>query len=168
LENQTYTTPNVFDQLQNQLPIGLNILTVLSFIGNPLKLIFGIIGFFTACKYLESLDKMDELRDTGFGKYIPEIGAKEMRIFELNCQHRVTVLIVTIFSVVLCIVGAILLRQRKQLGLFMFGIGALLYPVVKLTLGIMDTSSIKTIVMSFGFPIIFIILYATQWKYLKK
>ena len=164
MEDSTTIQPNVFDQLENKLPTGLNVLTILSLIANPIRLIHSVFSYFTICT---SLSKYDEAKDSSFGNLLPDLSEADTLLINLQCQHRLSVVLVNVLSASLCIMGAVLMRQRKRMGFMVFLIGTLISPIVGMLLHTTEYSW-KGIGGAFVLSFIFIGLYAAQLKHLKK
>ena len=106
----------------------LKTLTVLTFIGSGIGLIFGVWGFATG---KSSYDKMqqaiadgtvDKLPSFVRGMYSPE----KMEIMRKTVENGLPIFIINIISLGLCIFGAIQMRKLKADGYWMWLIGELL------------------------------------------
>ena len=151
-----------------KLPSGINVLTILTYIGCVLGLLFGIYGFTSSEKSYKSLEelqasgKMDEM--PGFMKSFA--GPEALEMARKSFENRLPILILTLVGVGLCFYGALQMRKLKKQGFYTYVIGQ-----VVPTLGaivFMGASMFKGFALiGFCFPILFIILYATQLKHLK-
>lgn len=157
--DQIKDTLNLEEQDMKGLPTMLNVLTILTYIGSGFGILSAIYGYFTNCKTAEQLAEQ-ELPEIGgfFGKIMNESLDTIMK----QCDNRLVILIATLVTSVLCILGAAMMRNRKQQGFIIYTAGELLGPLaMALILGFSGM-----MILGFIFPVIFIILYATQRKYL--
>jgi hypothetical protein len=143
-----------------KLPDMLNVLTILTFIGCGIGLLSSIYSYFTICKQAsEMMGKMGE--DNPMASMMSSM----VDFMQKSCEMKLPVLIMSLVSVVLCFIGAMQMRKLKRTGFFVYLVGEIAAPVAMLLMvggggGIMMT-------ISFIFPVVFVILYATQLKHLK-
>lgn len=161
---ETSSQSNILDPHRPEpLPGMLNVLTILTFIGCGLAYILSLLGYFLTGNASESVQKMSEA------------GASQDQIdlFLKSAEHRELILITSLVFTTLCLVGAIQMRKRKKSGYFLYVIGEIA-PIV-LQFGLFGTMSsggagpfaaIGTVI-GLAVPIVFVILYSTQLKYLK-
>lgn len=145
---------------KKKLPDMLNVLTILTFIGCGFG-VFGLVtNFFQDCdKVLNQLDDMPEMG--GFlGKFM-DMSRDSVVVF---CEHKMLILLTTALGLILCVVGAIQMRQLKKQGFVLYTIGELLPPVVMIILTI--SASAVMALTGLIIPIIFIALYAVNRKHL--
>jgi hypothetical protein len=162
--NQPQEQLQQFDVANNKaLPSSLNILTILSLIGSGLQLLGGVYNYFTVCKSAEMMSQLDGADELGgmAGKMME--GAADL--IQKQCDNKLLVLIATLVTGVLCLVGALQMRARKKQGFLLYTVGELAMPII--TLILMGSSSLA----GFGaagliIPIIFVILYAANRKHL--
>lgn len=159
---------NTFNRDKPILPSGLNVLTILTFIGCALGLFGGIYSFTSAEKNYNTLEelqasgKMDEM--PGFMKNFAGPDALEMA--RKSLENKLPILILTLVGVALCFYGALQMRKLKKQGFYTYVIGQVA-PILGATI-FMGAAMFKGWAMlGFGIPILFIILYATQLKHLK-
>jgi hypothetical protein len=149
------------------LPKRLNTLTILTFIG------CSILGFFTLITpwFLKlMLNIMDKASANG-----KELNTKQIEdmqkgraAIELSQINLVPLLIIGSVGIILCFVGAYMMRKLKKDGLWLYIAGQIL-PILG-NLFLLGMSQF-TGVMSYLFlaiPFVFIYLYYTQLKYLTK
>jgi len=151
-----------------KLPSGINVLTILTFIGCAVGLLGGIYSFAKAeqnYKTLEELQasgKMDEM--PGFMKSFA--GPEALEMARKSLENRIPILIITLVGVALCFYGALQMRKLQKQGFYTYVIGQVV-PVIG-TIIFLGASVFKGFaIIGFCFPILFIILYATQLKHLK-
>jgi hypothetical protein len=157
---------DTFLEEPKKLPDMLNVLTILTFIGSGL---FTISSIWSCLKAQDSYDKivaaqanLDSMPD--FAKKM--MGPEMMEMARKSLENRVPILILALLSYALCIYGAIQMRQLKKTGFTIYVVGEVL-PIVAVAIFI--GSGIFGVFAIIGYVIyaIFIILYASQLKYLK-
>jgi purine-cytosine permease-like protein len=84
-----------------------------------------------------------------------------------QCDNKMIILIITLVSLLLCFLGALQMRKLRKTGFNVYTVGELLLPVA--TIFILGSNSIMgaAVVSGLLIPIIFVILYSTQYKYLR-
>ena len=158
--NEIQDTLNLDESDMNKLPSGLNILTILTYIACGLGMLSAIYSYFTVCKSAEKLANQ-ELPEIGgaFGKFMDA----SVEMAQKSCENNMLVTLITVVGLVLCFVGAMMMRNLKKQGFILYIIGEIVPPVALLILLGMNG---MMAIFGFSIPIIFVILYATQRKYL--
>ena len=151
------------DDLQpQQLPSMLNVLTILTYIACAFTSISSVYQYFTVCKRVDMMNvkEMPELGGT-LGKFMEQ--AVEMA--NKQCDKRLVVLVATLATTLLCFMGAMMMRQLKKQGFMVYLIGELIGPAAML---VILGSNVFAGLMMVGLviPLIMIVLYATQRKFL--
>lgn len=161
---------NTADVLNNgeskKLPSGLNVLTILTFIG------CGIGALYVLClpmlnKFL--LNMMDEA--TKSGKEIPASRLAEMEkgreAIALANQNMIPIIAISLVGIILCFIGALWMRKYKKDGYWLYVAGELA-PLVAMyfVMGTVQYSSIWSYIFGIGIPVLFVILYSMQRKHL--
>jgi hypothetical protein len=153
------------DTDQKKLPSGINILTILTFIGCGLGL---IITAFMPMLYKFSLGFMDKAaaNEDISAKDLADIEQQQNAI-ELAQANIVPLMIISFVGIILCLIGAIWMRKLKRDGYWLYVAGELL-PVIGglIILGTTQYTSITSIVFGIGIPLLFILLYTMQRKFL--
>jgi hypothetical protein len=150
------------------LPTGINVLTILTFIGSAVALLSSIWQFINAKKSVDQLeatinsDKFDDMPGFLKGMMTPEM----LEMARKQYENRIPILAIGLVSLALCVYGAMQMRQLKGQGYLIYVIGELL-PLVAIFLFI-GMGALK----GFGLigviiPVLFIILYTMQRKHLK-
>ena len=159
---------NYDEEGKAMLPSGLNVLTILTFIG------CAFLGLFTLCLpllYDFGLKAIDKATSSG-----KEFSAKELEDFakskaaiELGKQNMIPQMVVGIVCIILCLIGALWMRKFKKDGYWMYVAGELI-PIVAgfLIVGTVQFDGIKNILLVTCIPVLFVILYTLQRKYLTK
>jgi hypothetical protein len=147
-----------------KLPSTLNTLTILSLIGCGLAFLSGIYSFFTSCNNLKDLDKLEDVA-SGSGMMADMI-QKSIELGHKTCDNKLVLLIAILVCTSLCLFGVLQMRKYKKIGLPIYIAGELLYPIL-FTI-IMGASALSgfILVSSLLFPIIMVILYIVNRKYL--
>jgi len=147
-----------------KLPTGLNVLTILTFIGCVWELYNTVKTFFGGKKALEEFEKaQDKLAEApAWAKKLAGPDVQEM--MAQGFENRVPVFIIGMVSVFLCFYGALQMRKLKKDGYIFWLVGELLPYIGTL---IFIPVFFKTIFVYFAIiPFIFIILYTMQRKHL--
>lgn len=148
------------------LPSTLNVLTILTFTWCAISALL-IIATPAINKFFMGL--MDKALTSG-----QEMSAKQLADIEkgktalaLSQANMVPLIAVGLIGVVLCFVGALWMRKLKKDGFWLYTAGELL-PVITgfVLMGTAQLSGIFAIIIGLALPILFIVLYATQRKYL--
>jgi hypothetical protein len=166
------TQDNTADVLQfdvnnkPKLPSGLNVLTILTFIGCA---VFGLFTLLAPVIYKFSLNMMDKAASSGkdfSAKQLADM-EKSRTAIELATQHMVPIMIMGLVGVTLCFVGALWMRKLKKDGYWLYVAGELT-PLIAgyFIIGTAQYTSIWSVVFGVGIPLIFVLLYTMQRKYL--
>ena len=150
-----------------KLPSGLNTLTILTFVGSGIMLLFTIIMPW----YMNfSLKMIDMAMSSG-----KEITAKDLQRMEdakklitLTQANMVPLMITGVIGGVLCIVGAMMMRKYKKDGYWIY-LGGEFLPLIAsfVIMGTAQYNSAFSIIIGVGIPLLFALLYANQLKHLK-
>jgi len=155
-----------FENEKPVLPGGLNALTILTFIGSGLGILFSIAYPMIIKFFMSMMDKA-----VASGK---EISAKDLAEMEKGrqamavAQANMTPMIITgIIGCILCIAGAIMMRKLKKDGYWLYLAGELL-PVVAgfVLMGTTQFTGVSSYIFTLGIPVLFTVLYALQRKHL--
>ena len=154
---------NFEDEVKPKLSTGLNVLTILTFVGSGLGIIGGIYSFISAEKsYQAILKAQDNLADApGWAKGM--IGPEALEMAKKTMENKWPILLLTLVGAALCIYGALEMRKLKKQGFILWLAGELL-PVLGLIIFIGVGSFKGFAAIGMVFPILFIILYAVQRK----
>lgn len=157
--NQEFNQVLSSDDQPKGLPGMLNGLTILTIIASAFAMISAFYSYFTVCKSVEKIADQ-EMPDVGgaMGKMIND----SLDTLVKQCDNRLVILVATLATSALCLFGALLMRKLKKQGFMVYLIGELVGPSAMLVI----LGSSMMMVMGMIFPLLFIILYATQRKYL--
>ncbi len=168
--NPETTGRDALNEFEKQkLPGSLNVLTILTIIGSILAFGSSIYGFMTSKKTYETMKdtieggKMDEAPQWIKGMMSPEA----LGMYQKMHENRLPILILSLVAVALCFYGAVEMRKLKKQGYTFWLIGELLpFGTTILFIGMAAFSGFGLLMVLF--PIIFIILYTVNKKYLIK
>ncbi len=156
-----------FDQnAKPNLPQGLNVLTILTFIGCAL---FGLLTLLMPMLYKFLLGIMDKAASSG-----EELSAEKLEemekgraVIELAQQNIIPLVTISMIGIILCFIGALWMRKLKKDGYWMYLAGQAI-PLIGnfFILGTKQYTGIGSILMAIGFPLVFVILYTMQRKHL--
>ncbi len=163
------TTPDVlsFDEtVKPKLPTGLNVLTILTFIGCAWELYSNVKNFFGGRKALEEMEKAQEklAEAPAWARKLAGPEVQEMMLQSLN--NKVPLLIIGLIAVTLCFYGALQMRKLKKEGYILWLVGEIL-PFIGSAIFIPALFNTMFIYFSI-FPLLFIVLYTLQRKHLTK
>ena len=162
------STPEVLNFAEGEkpvLPSGLNILTILTFIGCALGFIGSIYSFATAnTSYKKLLDAQDKIADAP-PMLRKMMGPEMLEMSRKSMENKIPILLLSLVGVALCLYGAIEMRKLKKQGYILWLVGEIL-PIISglIFLGAGMFSGFSLIILLF--PVLFIILYTVQKKYL--
>ena len=164
------TKPDLFEQQrQQELPTMLNVLTILTFIGCAIAYMGVIYSYFTSGSYQEQLVDLQRMRDdSSEGSVAYKIAEGSIEIAKKSYEYRYIMLASGLIFTTMCLIGAIQMRQRKKMGFTIYTIGELAPLVVSGVLIGFSLFGSVMILISAIFAVLFVILYATQLKYLTK
>ena len=159
-----------YTKTQPTLPTMLNVLTILTFVGSAFGFLSAFGSFLIAPFGYQSARNSAAMTDQmsnqmpAFFKSMMGNGVEAAR---LAYTYRVPILLLALVGVLCCFFGALLMRKLKKTGFYLYTVGELL-PLANLIF-FSSFSLFTGIAYGFSFAIIltFIILYATQLKYLK-
>ncbi len=165
----TNTTTDILGNIEEKpkLPTGLNVLTILTFIGSG---IFGLFTLFTPFILKWSTGLMDKALTSGqelSQKQIADI-EKGKAALELANQYMIPNMIIGSICIILCILGAIWMRKQKKDGYWIYTAGELVPIIAGFALmGTAQITGISSIIFGIAIPVLFVVLYTLQRKHLK-
>ena len=149
------------------LPSGLNVLTILTFIGCAILSIFTLATPWLMTFLLGIMNKAAESGSDLTPKQVADMEASKKAI-ELTQTNMVPLLAIGIVGIVLCFVGALMMRKLKKDGFWIYVSGQVLPIIGSLALlGMAQFTGASSYIM-FLIPFIFIFLYSRQRKFLVK
>jgi hypothetical protein len=159
---------NFDEQIKAKLPTGLNVLTILTFIG---CIIFGILTLLTPVIYNFFKGFMDKAVNSGAelsDKQLADI-EKGRAVMELQHQNMIPLMIIGMAGIILCFVGALWMRKYKKDGYWLYVAGEIA-PVIGtfVLLGTAQFTGVFSVIIGIGLPVLFVVLYTMQRKHLTK
>jgi hypothetical protein len=161
--NEQNEVLNFANESKPKLPIGLNILTILTLIGCAWELYQNLSGFLKGRAAIDELEKAQEkMADApAWAKKLTGPAVHDMLV--KSFENRIPILIIGLIAVSLCVYGALEMRKQKKQGYYFWLIGEIL-PILSTFLFI-GAAFFNTIFVWFLiFPAIFILLYTLQRK----
>jgi hypothetical protein len=164
--SQPANTENWLEE-PKKLPSMLNVLTILTFIANGLGFISAFYSYFSAAsnydKVVQAQDKMDQMPDFVKNMMGPDPVGNARRMLD----NRLPIMLLTLVGSALCFYGAWQMRKLKKTGFTIYIVGDVV-PFISLFLFIgASTLAGFTGIFSLIITVVFVILYATQLKYMK-
>ncbi len=155
---------------QNKLPSGLNILTILTFIGSGFVILFSAITPWVI-KLMKGFMEKAMTGDAAANltpKQIEDM-RKGNEMYDLILKNANITIPVTIVCAIASIVAAVMMRKRKKDGLTVYIAAEILPLIVSIILmGTAQFTGVMSYVIAIGLPLIFIVLYIMQKKHLTK
>ena len=167
-ETKTTTDSENLNEFTTQaLPRGLNVLTILTFIGSAIGAIFTLATPWLMKFSLNMINKASETGTDLTPKQITDMEASK-KVIELTQTNMVPLLLIGAAGILLCFIGALMMRKLKKDGFWIYVSGQIL-PILGsfALLGMAQFTGITSYIM-FLIPVVFIILYTMQRKYLVK
>lgn len=167
--NQAKDALNLDDKDMKKLPQGLNVLTILTYIGCALYAISALWNYIsasTAYKAYEQINtSMESLKTENSTVNSMLSGATEM--VKKSYENRMMILIFALLGVALCFYGAMQMRNFKKQGYLIYVVGEIL-PIISFAVFIGFGNWLGALSMVFYTLIaaVFIILYTLQRKHL--
>lgn len=169
-QENTSDVLNFDENIKPGLPSGLNVLTILSFIGCALQLLGSLWTFFTAKKSYDGIDKLSEQMNSenmpGWAKSMMGDPETMIEMIRKTYENRIPIVLLSLIAVGLCFYGLLQMRKLKKQGFMFYTIGALLPFLTQLLF--IGAFAFSGVAMYFGIGIaaLFILLYALQRKHL--
>ena len=160
---------NAFDE--NKLPSSLNILTILTFIGSGLGIISGFWSFIKSADNLANMEQMvNKPEFQKFPEFVKKMYSPEaLDLLRKMDANKFPIAVISILSCVLCIYGAVGMRQFKKSGFYTYILGSVVpYLGFTIFVGMAFLTSGWGSLIGIAITVIFILLYGGQSKFLIK
>ncbi len=144
--DQTKDALNLEDKDMKKLPQMLNVLTILTYIGCGLGVLFILLGFL----------------GVGLLSSLTSKSVQGAEIASTVSKYATISLVLSLVGIALCFFGAMKMRNLQKVGFYLYVAGQLV-PIIFT----FATAGVSFGVMGVIIPLVFIILYATQLKFLK-
>jgi hypothetical protein len=165
------TTPlqsnDLFEPQRRGLPGTLNVLTILTFIGCGFAYLMGIYSLYDSSNYDKKMAEFEKAQEQiGDSEMANEMLQSSIDIFQKTYDYRYIIFISTILFTTLCLIGALQMRKLKKSGFTLYSIGELAPLVISAAL--LGFSLVGGIILTITaiIALLFVILYATQRKYM--
>ena len=147
-----------------KMPDMINVLTILTFVGCG----FGVIGsLWTFSKAKSTYDTLSSANLDQLPDFVKKLsGGDILESARKAYEMRVPILLMGLISCALCIAGAVQMRKLKKTGFTIYTIGELL-PIIFSVILLGSSATGLGSIFSYAIAILFVVLYATQLKYLK-
>lgn len=155
-------------EVNNPIPSGLKVLTILTFIGSALGLVF--ILFLPALNrfMLGVLEKASNSNQELTATQLAEM-EKGKSAVQLMQANMVPIMVTGLIGIALCVWGAIWMRKLKKDGYWIYVAGELMPLIVSFILmGTDQFNGAFSVIISVGIPLLFVVLYTMQRKYLTR
>jgi hypothetical protein len=154
---------NFSEEEKPTLSSGLNVLTILTFVGSGLALVSAFWTYFTVEKSYQAILKAQENMENAPAFLKGLMGPEMVENARKSVENKLPILVLTVVGAALCIYGALEMRKLKKQGFILWLAGELL-PIVAsvIFLGFALFKGFAALFMLI--PIAFIILYAVQRK----
>lgn len=144
--DQTKDALNLEDKDMKKLPQMLNVLTILTYIGCGLGVLFILLGFL----------------GVGLLSSLTSKSVQGAEVASTVAKYATISLVLSLVGIALCFFGAMKMRNLQKVGFYLYVAGQLV-PIIFT----FATAGVSFGVMGVIIPLVFIILYATQLKFLK-
>ena len=154
------------NEYKDQLPPTLNVLTILTIIWS----VFSILSHFgsfalSSIRYRNAVNNQGTIDN--LQPFVKSMLGDTREAARLTYENRVPILLVGVLGVVLCLVGALRMRKRKKSGFVLYVAGDLVSLINIFFTAVASALAGIGLGIGYGIFILFIILYATQLKYMK-
>ncbi|UEG48572.1 hypothetical protein LK994_07975 [Ferruginibacter lapsinanis] len=165
--NSSNDVLNFAEENNSKLPQSLNVLTILTFIGCGIGALGAVATPFIMKFSKEMMDKATSMSTEMSDKQLADI-ARGKHMIELTQQNIIPLTIIGVISIIACLVGALWMRKLKKDGYWLYVSGEVL-PLIgnAVFLGAAAYADWKSY-LGLLVPVVFIILYTLQRKYLVK
>lgn len=147
---------------------GLNVLTILTFIGCALQFFGGIWSFLNAEKSYNEMDKviaqMNSESMPAWAKSMMGTPEHYRELITKSFENRLPIMLMTLAAAILCFYGALQMRKLKKQGFPIYTVGELL-PFVSqgLFIGFFSFSGMVFFILT-AITLLFILMYFLQRK----
>lgn len=167
-QDNTADVLNFDENNKPKLSSGLNVLTILTFIGCAIQLLGSLWTFFNAKKSYDGIEKLTEQMNSdsmpGWAKSMMGDPETMIEMVTKSYENRIPIVLLSLAATGLCFYGALQMRKLQKQGFLFYTIGEVL-PFLTQFLFI-GAFAFAGVAMYFGIGIslLFIFLYAMQRK----
>jgi hypothetical protein len=149
-----------------KLPGAINVLTILTFVGCGVGIIWTLLGFWFV-KFAMKMADSPEAQQRMTEKQLTEMEQNRPKL-QLMLDNMWPLILIGVVGIALCLYGAIQMRKLKKEGFYIYVVGQILpFIATGLLIGFGTQFSGVASYLFACIPVLFIILYAAQLKYLK-
>lgn len=150
------------------LPGSINALTILTFIGCAIGLLFSVFGYFGAQSRYEQTEELlsSGKLDAAPGFMKGMVNADTLEVLRKSADNKLPILIISLVGVGLCFYGALQMRKLMKQGFYLWLMGEII-PIIGGAIFVGTGMFAGFGLIGLAIPVIFIILYAMQLKYMK-
>jgi hypothetical protein len=149
-----------------KLPSTINVLTILTFIANGFGFLWAFVTYARAHANYDSMVKAQENLDKAPDWARKLAGPHPLETAQAMLDNRLPIMIITLISTALCFFGALQMRKLKKNGFSFYILGDIVGYATGIFIGF-DTFATIGVGIAIAITILFIILYASQLKYMK-
>ncbi|RYY44116.1 MAG: hypothetical protein EOO06_18675 [Chitinophagaceae bacterium] len=169
-QNKAVDSLNMNEFDSPKLPTGLNVLTILTFIGCLIQLYSSISGYANAEKSYAEKDKViaqiNSPESPAFVKGMMPSAENMETLITKSYENKLPLMLLGLVAAGLCFFGALQMRKLKKQGFLLYAIGQLLpFLTSILFIGAAAYSGTIMIVVS-AISLLFLLLYFMQRKHL--
>lgn len=155
------------EEKAKKLPEMLNVLTILTFVGCGIAAISSVWAFSNAAKSYDDIQRLQSQMENAPAIAKSMLGPNIVEVARKSLENRLPILLLGLVATALCLYGAIQMRQKKKAGFSLYVIGELLPLIASFIFIGGAVFSGFSMALGILFPLVFIILYATQLKHLR-
>lgn len=160
LENESLESFADFEQ--KSLPSFLNALTILTFIGSGLGLISALYSLATIEQQKIQIKESERLLG------VTNLGRDLIETAKLSLEHVIPLQLNILFTAIICLIGAFLMRKLNKTGFYVYLFGTLVSVIAPIAiLGISSGLSGQLMIIGIIVPLVFIVMYATNLKHME-
>lgn len=144
----------------DSIPQGIKVLSILTYVGSGMQILGSVFNYFMSAYSVKQLEAMKEMEKqpslqgmSSFFKWSTDATLKQY-------EYRLSLLLVSVVSAVLCIYGALQMRKLKKQGFVIYSIAEFTFPLVTTVL-----TGFVSGVFGLLVAVLFVILYAVQQKH---
>ncbi len=161
-ENTILSDSNSSFNPEPQRPQFLTVLCILSFIGCALAFFGAIWGFYSIKASAPVLENMANMEGDTYG-----IVSGMQDTMKKALENAIPNLIIGVVSALICLYGVIEMWKLKKVGFFMYSVGEITPAIAGFLLGGGGLIGSAGAVFGLLFAIVWIVLYAVNFKHLK-
>jgi hypothetical protein len=160
------TDDNWLGEHGDKLPSTINVLTILTFIANGFGFLWAFVTYARAHANYDTMVKAQENLDKAPDWARRMAGPHPLETAQAMLDNRLPILIISLIAAALCFFGALQMRKLKKTGFSFYILGDIVGFATGIFIGF-DTLATITGGIIVAITLLFVILYATQLRYMK-